>query len=128
MNILRSRGPRGAARHSVFILATALVTVGLAGRTGAAADREGPPSALDLRRGDHICIIGNTLAERMQHDGWLETLLHARFPKHELVIRNLGFSGDELTVRLRSMDFGTPDQWLAGSASVPQPGNLVTRV
>ena len=33
----------------------------------------------------------------MQHDGWLETYLHSRFPTHELVFRNLGFSGDELT-------------------------------
>jgi putative heme-binding domain-containing protein len=82
---------------------------------------------LELRPGDHLCIIGNTLADRMQHDGWLETLLHRRFPKHELVIRNLGFSGDELTLRLRSADFGTPDQWLAGSAPVPQPNKLVTR-
>src|SRR4051812_40793152 len=73
------------------------------------------PRAADpfpLNPGDHICIIGNTLAERMQHDGWLETLLHARFPTHDLVVRNLGFSGDELTLRLRSLDFGTPDQWL----------------
>ena len=60
----------------------------------------------------------------MQHFGWLETFLHQRFPEHHLTIRNLGFSGDELTVRLRSMDFGTPDQWLAGSAPVPQPGKL----
>src|SRR5262245_61556952 len=70
----------------------------------------GPP--LELKKGDHICIIGNTLAERMQHDGWLETMLHARFPQHELVIRNLGFSGDEITTRLRSLNFGTPDEWL----------------
>lgn len=69
-----------------------------------------PP--LELKKGDHICIIGNTLAERMQHDGWLETMLHARFPQHELVIRNLGFSGDEITTRLRSAGFGSPDDWL----------------
>ena len=50
----------------------------------------------------------------MQYDGWLETLLHARFPKHELVIRNLGFSGDEIATRLRSKNFGTPDEWLSG--------------
>src|SRR5437764_12211637 len=62
--------------------------------------------------GDHVCIIGNTTAERIQHDGWLETRLQERFPKHKLTIRNLGFSGDELTLRLRSMDFGTPDEWL----------------
>jgi putative heme-binding domain-containing protein len=67
---------------------------------------------LELKPGDHISIIGNTLADRMQHDGWLETFLHARFPKHDLTFRNLGFSGDELTVRLRSADFGRPDEWL----------------
>ncbi len=65
-----------------------------------------------LRSGDRICLIGNTLAERMQHDGWLETMIQARFPGRQLVFRNLGFSADELTTRLRSKDFGSPDQWL----------------
>ncbi len=76
---------------------------------------------LELRKGDHIAIIGNTLADRMQHDGWLETLLHARFPNHELTIRNLGYSGDEVGgytarpdfhKRLRSASFGPGDYWL----------------
>ena len=67
---------------------------------------------IEIKPGDHISIIGNTLADRMQHDGWLEALLQARFPEHKLVIRNLGFSGDELTLRLRSAAFGTPDEWL----------------
>ena len=65
-----------------------------------------PPAA-------RICFIGNTLPERMQHDGWLETLLHARHPDDGLVIRNLAFSGDELNLRLRSRGFGTPDEHLA---------------
>src|SRR5262249_39957720 len=60
-------------------------------------------------------LVGNTLADRMQHDGWLETFLHSRFPKHDLVIRNLGFSGDELTLRLRSASFGSPDYWLSST-------------
>ena len=91
------------------------------------ADEPKPAARLELKPGDHICIIGNTLADRMQHDGWLETYLHSRFPEHDLVFRNLGFSGDELTMRLRSQSFGTPDQWLAGSAPVPEPNRLVTR-
>ncbi len=77
-------------------------------------------AGLEIEKGDHICLIGNTLPERMQHDGWLETLLHQRFPENELVIRNLGFSGDELELRLRSKNFGTPDQWLAGKAPPPE--------
>ena len=84
---------------------------------GATVPSRGNAAApLELRPGDQISIIGNTLAERMQYDGWLETRLHARFPKHELVVRNLGFSGDEVTTRLRSKNFGTPDEWLSGRA------------
>src|SRR5206468_1822877 len=67
---------------------------------------------LVLKKGDHISIVGNTLAERMQHHGWLETYIHTRFPEHDLVFRNLGFSGDEVTTRLRSQNFGSPDSWL----------------
>ena len=80
---------------------------------------------LQLNKGDHICIVGSGLAERMQHAGWLETLIHARFPQHDLVFRNLGYPGDEIdgwrnfNSRLRSMDFGSYDQWLAGSAPFP---------
>src|SRR5215475_13641454 len=79
---------------------------------------------LELKLGDHICIVGNTLAERMQYFGWLETRLVSRFPQHDLVFRNLGYSGDEITLRLRSMAFGTPDEWLAGQSPVPQPAKL----
>ncbi|MCH7687203.1 MAG: SGNH/GDSL hydrolase family protein, partial [Planctomycetes bacterium] len=67
---------------------------------------------LQLRPRDHICYIGNTLADRMQHHAWLETSLHALHPTHNLTFRNLGFPGDEITRRSRSMNFGTPDQWL----------------
>ena len=83
-----------------------LVLVSAAVMHAAAADR------LELRKDDHICIIGNTLADRMQHSGWLESLIYTRFAKDNLVFRNLGFSGDELTVRLRSEGFGSPDEWL----------------
>jgi glucose/arabinose dehydrogenase len=69
-----------------------------------------------LQEREHICIVGNTLGERMQQDGWLEALIQARFPKHELVFRNLAFSGDEIDTRLRSKNFGTPDEWLSGLA------------
>jgi len=72
----------------------------------------GAPEALELKKGDHISIIGNALADRMQHDGWLETLLAAQFPDEQLSIRNLGVNGDELSLRQRCENFGTPDDWL----------------
>lgn len=67
---------------------------------------------LPLKKGDHIAIIGNTLADRMQHSGWLETYIHARYPDLDLTFRNLGYSGDELKVRQREENFGSPDEWL----------------
>ncbi len=72
-----------------------------------------PAPTLEIHQGDHICLIGNTLADRMQHDGWLETYLYSRFPKDDLVVRDLGFSGDELTFRQRSANFGSPDDHLS---------------
>jgi len=65
-----------------------------------------------FQKSDHISILGNTLAERMQHSSWMETLIHSRLPNHELSFRNLGYSGDELTLRLRSSGFGSPEDWL----------------
>jgi putative heme-binding domain-containing protein len=77
-----------------------------------AASRAAAAEPFDLKPNDRIGIIGNTLADRMQHDAWLEAYLQTRFPKYNLVVRDLGFSGDELTLRLRSANFGTPDEWL----------------
>lgn len=71
-----------------------------------------PPPQFNLHSQDHIALVGNALAERMQHFGWLEALLHRQFPEEELVVRNLGYAGDELEVRLRVRDFGSPDEWL----------------
>jgi azurin/lysophospholipase L1-like esterase len=68
---------------------------------------------LELRPGDRIALVGNALADRLQHSGWLETLVHARFPSHRLKFRNLAVAGDEVTTWHRSQGFGTRDEWLA---------------
>ena len=67
---------------------------------------------LQLNKGDHICYIGNTMADRMQHYPWLETYIHALHPNHNLTFRNLGLAGDEVKTRPRADNFGSPDQWL----------------
>src|SRR5947209_5458237 len=68
---------------------------------------------LTLKPGDHICLVGNALADRMQHHGWLESLIYARFPTLDLVFRNLAASGDEVATWHRSENFGSRDEWLA---------------
>src|SRR5438105_2839537 len=94
-------------RRSFFLMASLLVAAALAATVGGQA--QPASSGLQIRSSDHISIIGNALADRMQHDGWLETYFYSRFPLHELVFRNLGFGGDELKTRLRSANFGSPD-------------------
>jgi lysophospholipase L1-like esterase/azurin/glucose/arabinose dehydrogenase len=66
-----------------------------------------------FQKGDHIVIIGNGLADRMQHHGWLETYLQAELSGLELVIRNQGFTGDRINHRPRSEGFMTEDEYLA---------------
>ncbi|GAA4433770.1 PVC-type heme-binding CxxCH protein [Bremerella cremea] len=60
---------------------------------------------LELKKGDKIVYIGNTLAERMQYFPHFETRLQARFPQLNLTVRDLGWSADELDLRPRSKDF-----------------------
>jgi hypothetical protein len=111
-------------RFTLFLGASVILQMGAASALRAA---DAPPAELVLEKGDHICLIGNTLADRMQHHGWLETLVQGRFPYQELTFRDLGFSGDEvdLKLRLRSEAFGSPDEHLARRSSAtgnPGPG------
>ena len=72
---------------------------------------------IELEPEDHIVLIGNALADRMQHDGWTETLLQAAYPDHQLVIRNQGFTGDRINHRPRSQGFPPADEYLALSGA-----------
>src|SRR5687768_11312884 len=100
-------------RTSLFSIFAALALA--AASSGSAAP------ALELKPGDHIAIIGNGLGDRLQHDGTLETLIYGSFPTHDLVIRNLAFSGDDVggfiakgnaSLRHRSKDVYSNDEWL----------------
>lgn len=61
---------------------------------------------LELRQGDTVVFVGNTLAERMQQFNRFETLLMTRFPELQLRVRNLGWSGDTITLQPRPLNFG----------------------
>lgn len=72
-----------------------------------------PVSAqLSLNQNDHIAFIGNALPDRMQHDGWLESYLQCTNPDKQLVIRNLGFSGDQVAYRPRNKNFPNEHEYL----------------
>ncbi len=62
-------------------------------------------SLLQLEDGDTIAIIGNTFAERMQHYPYFEAGLRAAYPETELHVRNLAWSGDEVALQPRPLNF-----------------------
>jgi mono/diheme cytochrome c family protein/glucose/arabinose dehydrogenase len=67
---------------------------------------------LELKKGDHIAIVGSGLADRQQHHAWLESLIHKAYPGLELTVRNLGFAADEVNVHPRSDEVPTTEQFL----------------
>ena len=68
--------------------------------------------ALEINKGERIVLLGNTLAERMQHHGWLETYAQLAMPDKELIFRNHGFCGDKVDKRPRNRGFINPHDYL----------------
>ena len=91
-----------------FLTAAGLLLAGLLVAPASARAQ----SRLELKKGDHVVLVGNALADRMQHHGGLEALIHARFPDHQLVFRNISASGDEVATWHRSENFGSREDWL----------------
>ena len=70
------------------------------------------PAKLELQKDEHIAIVGNALADRMQHDGTLEAFIHKAHPKADISIRNLGFAADEINSHVRADDVPKMEEWL----------------
>jgi glucose/arabinose dehydrogenase/mono/diheme cytochrome c family protein len=77
---------------------------------------------LELKKGDHVAFVGGGLADRQQHYGNLEALIHKANADKELVVRNLGFSGDEVNTRHRSDEVPALELFLN-----MKPGDLATK-
>lgn len=67
---------------------------------------------LELEAKQRIALIGNTLFDRGQHFGHVETLIHHAFPAHQLVFRNLSWSADAIDVQPRPENFADLEQHL----------------
>jgi putative membrane-bound dehydrogenase-like protein len=60
------------------------------------------PVPFRFQKGDVVAILGNGLADRMQHDGWLETLLQSQLVDQQVRFRNMSASGDRANSYPRS--------------------------
>ena len=65
-----------------------------------------------FRKGDTVAILGNGLADRMQHDAWMETVLQNALKGQEISFRNMSFSGDRPNKYPRSRGFTPMDQYI----------------
>ena len=70
------------------------------------------PAPFKFQKGDTIASIGNGLADRMQHDGWMETLLQDAHPDLGLEFRNMSLTGDRVNKFPRSKGFTPHDRYL----------------
>ncbi|MGE3818194.1 MAG: SGNH/GDSL hydrolase family protein, partial [Isosphaeraceae bacterium] len=66
-------------------------------------------SAFTWKDGDRVVLIGDTLIERDQTHGYLETLITANNPDKTITFRNLGWSADSV-LGLSRAGFGKPEE------------------
>ena len=71
------------------------------------------PASFALQDNDVVAMIGSGLAERMQHDGWMESILQSELKGKNVSFRNLGYSGDRTDHYPRSRGFTPIDSYLA---------------
>ena len=67
---------------------------------------------LKIEPGMSIALIGNTLLDRSQDFGYLETLIQQAYPAHRLTVRTLAWSADSLHYQPRPANFADTDQHL----------------
>ena len=70
----------------------AAIAIGIAASVSAvAADPVNPPAEkFELRDGDRVVFLGNTLIEREQKYGYWELMLTMAWPERNITFRNLG--------------------------------------
>jgi lysophospholipase L1-like esterase len=77
------------------------------GATARAAEPQAESGRLVLSDGDRVVLLGGTFIEREQSYGYLEAALVSRYPGKNIVVRNLGWSGDTVWGEARA-GFGGP--------------------
>jgi len=67
---------------------------------------------LEFRENDVVALVGNGLADRMQHSPWVESLLQRELRGKKVRFRNMSFAGDMVNKRPRSKGFTKDEDYL----------------
>jgi putative membrane-bound dehydrogenase-like protein len=70
------------------------------------------PTPFAFQKNDVVAILGNGLPDRMQHDGWFETLLQSALVDQQVRFRNMSTSGDRPDSFPRSSGAATMTEYL----------------
>ena len=95
-----------AAPRRIALLACGMLLSGLAAATADAAD------PFQFQPNDTVAIFGNGLADRMQHDPWVEAVLQSQLKGMNVRFRNMSFAGDMVNKRPRNEGFTNDDEYL----------------
>ena len=87
-----------------------------------------PPSVLPLEfvGGEKIALVGNSLAERMNLFGNLETYLHLLNPERNLVVRNFARPAEAVNNQQRSADYTVIDDPMRSFRPIPTCASSVS--
>ena len=66
----------------------------------------------EFQQNDVVAIFGNGLADRMQHDPWVETVLQSQLKGKNVSFRNMSFAGDMANKTPRSKGFTNDEEYL----------------
>ncbi len=93
-------------KHLSLLLTLCFLLLALAAPSARAAD------PFEFRPNDVVAIYGNGLADRMQHDPWVETVLQSQLKGMNVSFRNMSFSGDMVNKRPRNQGFTNDAEYL----------------
>ncbi|MGB4737198.1 MAG: PVC-type heme-binding CxxCH protein, partial [Fuerstiella sp.] len=99
--------PPGVTRRRHRLPFAMMMLLTLFSSTAAIAD-----TSFEFKQNDVVAIFGNGLADRMQHDPWVETVLQANLKGLNVRFRNMSFSGDMVNKRPRNAGFTNDTEYL----------------
>ena len=89
-----------------------LILWGILALTATSLPAQLPKDSFEFEQGDVVAIFGNGLADRMQHDPWVESVLQANLKGKNVRFRNMSFSGDMVNQRPRNKGFTNDTEYL----------------
>ncbi len=93
-------------KHLPLLLMLYVLPAGLAAQPEKVANR------FAFKPNDVVAIYGNGLADRMQHDPWVETVLQSQLKGLNVSFRNMSFAGDMVNKKPRNQGFTNDNEYL----------------